>query len=63
VRENVKKQNLIVRHPMEDGLITNWDDMEHIWHHAFYSELKVEPEEQPLLITDRFLPPPGKDNR
>lgn len=48
---------------MEDGLVTNWDDMEKIWHHAFYDRLKVYPEEQPLLITDRFLPPSVGDNR
>ena len=24
---------------MEHGIITNWDDMEKIWHHTMYTEL------------------------
>merc|ERR1719225_1971518 len=34
----------------EHGIITNWDDMEKIWHHTFYNELRVAPEEQPVLL-------------
>jgi actin-related protein len=33
-------------HPIEHGIVTNWDDMEKIWLHAF-KELQVAPEEHP----------------
>ena len=48
---------LSLRYPIEHGIVTNWDEMEKIWNHTFYNELKVVPEEHPILLTEAPLNP------
>lgn len=38
-----KRGILTLTHPVERGIITNWDDMVKIWQHAFEDELRVNP--------------------
>ncbi|XP_042331740.1 actin, clone 302-like [Sceloporus undulatus] len=47
-----KRDILTLTHPIDYGYISNWDDMEKIWHHAFYQELQVAPEDYPVLLTE-----------
>ncbi|KAF1746844.1 hypothetical protein GCK72_023302 [Caenorhabditis remanei] len=56
-----KRGILSVRYPIENGVVTNWSDMEKIWHHTFYNELRVNPENHPVVITEAPLNP--KSNR
>jgi actin-related protein len=50
-------------YPVSRGIVTNWDDMERIWRYAFYSELRVAPEDHPVLLTEPPLNPRGNRDK
>lgn len=56
-----KKGVLSIGYPIEHGIVNNWDDMETIWHHTFYNELRAAPEDHPILLTEAPCNP--KTNR
>ena len=54
-----KRGVLRIEHPIEHGIVEKWDDMEKVWHHTLYSELRVSPEEHPIHMTEAPLNPKG----
>jgi len=48
---------LQLAHPIQNGIIQNWDDMELVWNHAF-EKLGVTPSEHFVVQTEAALNPP-----
>ncbi|XP_071334457.1 uncharacterized protein [Trachinotus anak] len=47
---------LALQHPIKNGIIRNWDEMEKIWHYAF-QQLRMDPEDHPVLLTEAAMNP------
>lgn len=47
-----KRGILKLKYPIEHGIIKNWDDMESIWNYTFYDQLRVDPKERKVLLTE-----------
>jgi len=52
-----KRGVLKISYPVGHGIVQDWDDMEKIWNHTFYVELRVAPDEHPVLLTEAPLNP------
>ena len=52
--EAMQKRGILnLAYPISAGIVESWEDMEKVWHHCFYNELRVAPEEQVgVLLTE-----------
>eukprot|EP00330_Aristerostoma_sp_ATCC50986_P000497 CAMPEP_0114580486 /NCGR_PEP_ID=MMETSP0125-20121206/4761_1 /TAXON_ID=485358 ORGANISM="Aristerostoma sp., Strain ATCC 50986" /NCGR_SAMPLE_ID=MMETSP0125 /ASSEMBLY_ACC=CAM_ASM_000245 /LENGTH=301 /DNA_ID=CAMNT_0001772075 /DNA_START=47 /DNA_END=952 /DNA_ORIENTATION=+ len=48
---------LELSHPIDEGVVKDWDDMEIIWDYAFNKKMKINPEESRVLMTEAALNP------
>merc|ERR1712110_1363994 len=59
---NQKRGILELNYPIAAGIVESWDDMEKVWNHTFYNELRVNPSEcTGVLLTE--APRNPKQNR
>jgi len=54
-----RKGLVALSYSIQNGIVTNWDDMEKIWRYTFYDELRMTPEEHPLMLTETPTNPPN----
>ncbi|GAY37637.1 hypothetical protein CUMW_030560 [Citrus unshiu] len=52
-----KRGVLRLSHPVNRGMVRDWDAMERLWEHIFDKELRVTIEEHPVLLTEPPLNP------
>ena len=43
---------LDIKYPVENGIVRNWDDMEHLWNYTFYEKMRIRPDEHKVLLTE-----------
>lgn len=48
-----KRGVLNLQYPIANGIVNDWDDMEKVWQHTFYNELRITPSNiQGVLVTE-----------
>jgi len=55
------RSNLEISYPIDNGKITDWDDMCKLWDHAFHDQLQIDPATSKILLTEAPMNP--KENR
>jgi len=48
---------LKMSYPIESGIVKEWEQMQDIWYHTIYNELRVDPTEYGALLTEAPLNP------
>jgi len=56
-----KRGVLKISYPIVHGQVKDWDMMEKVWHHCYYNELRAQPSDHAVLLTE--APKNAKANR
>ncbi|HUX99954.1 MAG TPA: actin family protein [Candidatus Deferrimicrobium sp.] len=48
---------LRLSYPVGHGIVEDWGAMEKIWHYTFYTDLRIDPGDHPILLTEPPLNP------
>jgi len=60
--EAQKLRNMLdITYTLENGIVKNWPDMEHLYNYTFFDQLKIDPKESKILLTEAPMNP--KANR
>lgn len=54
---NAKRGILSLSYPIEHGTVQDWDGMTKIWEHCFNNELRVDPTQHNILLTEAPMNP------
>jgi len=53
---------MVIRHPIENGIIENFEDMEKLWEYTFFEKLDANPMRHPLILTEPpYNPKPNRE--
>lgn len=45
------------KYQVENGIVKNWEDMEHLWNYTFYEKLAIDPRQNKVLLTEPPMNP------
>jgi actin-related protein 2 len=48
---------LQISYPMENGIVKNWEDMQHLWDYTFSEKLQINPQGEKILLTEPPMNP------
>lgn len=48
---------LQISYPMENGIVRNWEDMQHLWDFSFYEKMKIDTTGRKILLTEPPMNP------
>lgn len=48
---------LQISYPLDNGVVRNWEDMEHLYNYTFFEKLRCQPKDSKIMLTEAPLNP------